>query len=106
MNLLNFKIAGDNIAIETTEDGYLDLHSNFNLQYFPYDFANRSLTIAFAMAYGDRVPAHTCNAFRLLFRDVEILRVKELDGESGSTYPEDDQTLDLIGFTDKKRYRL
>ena len=101
MHLLNFKIANDNIAIETIEDGYLDLHNNFNLQSFHYDFTNRSLIISFIKANGDWVPVYAFNVFRLFFSGVDVLRVKGLDEESGAAYPQDDQTLDLIGFTDK-----
>jgi hypothetical protein len=104
MTLENFKISDDNIGIELENGYYIDLHNNYDLKNFEYNFENRSFRINFTKSKGDWVNENDPGFLLMKFKDVEILRMKEIDQSKESLYEyrEDDKTLSSIGYTYKE----
>lgn len=101
MILKNFKISNDNIGVELPNEEYLDLHNNFVLKNFKYEFTDRSFEINFSKSSGNWVPDYDFDGIQLKFLNVSILRTKELDPDLTNKFPEDDLIVSQIGFTDK-----
>jgi len=79
MRLLNFKISDDNGAIELDGQGYLDLHNDFLLDELKYIFEERHLELLFTKSIGNWVKDHPFKSIRIIFSDVQVLRMKEID---------------------------
>jgi len=104
MKLINFKISSDNIGLETKDERYFDLHNNFELKDFNYQFSKRYFEINFEKSKGDWVNENDPKGLKLRFINVQILILKELDQENENLnqFPEDDITLSMIGHIDKE----
>lgn len=96
MRLTNFHIDNDGITLNYN-DKYLDLHNNFDFRSFHYDIPSRQLELIWTRSHEDWADEHI-PAFKLVFRDVNYLKIRERD----STLPDtDDSCLSLIGFLPK-----
>lgn len=102
MKLTNFKISDDHIAIEDNNGRYYDLHNNFDLEAFQYDFKERCFRISWTKSMGDWVKADEAKSIKLSFSNVIFLRIKELDQEGIDEYREEDTTLNMIGYSPKE----
>ncbi len=94
MNLSNFNIASDFIAVETN-GVYHDLHNNFDFTGLTYDVLNRKVKLSWVKSTGDWVVVDCPNALNLHFSGVSLFKCKERD--SGVPYTEDD-CLGSLGF--------
>lgn len=103
MNLVNFKISDDHIALDYNDGRYFDLHNNFELVNFSYLFDKRDFEINWKRSSGDWVFKTDPKAIKLVFSNVSILRVRELDQDNDTLeqYQSDDLSLSIIGFTSK-----
>ena len=104
MKLTNFKISEDNIGLQLDNEEYIDLHNNYDLINFNYRFENRVFEVSWKKSIGNWVRKDSPNNLTLVFSNVSILRIRELDQtlESLNEFPEDDKSLSIIGFTDKE----
>ncbi|MBQ0726300.1 MAG: hypothetical protein KBT77_02990 [Thalassolituus oleivorans] len=94
MNLSNFNIASDFIAIESN-GVYYDLHNNFEFTGLSYDVLNRKVKLSWVKSTGDWVAVNFPNTLDLNFSGVSLFKCKERD--SGVPYTEDD-CLGSLGF--------
>ena len=94
MNLSNFSIATDNIALEN-ERHYFDLHNNFAFMPLNFDAAKRTLTLSWLRRDENWVHESDPKNLELKFEGVSLFKIKERDSEE--SYSEDD-CLNTIGF--------
>ena len=94
MQLSNFRIAKDEIALEIG-DGYYDLHNCFDFIDLKYDVAARSIEFNWKKNAGNWVPADSPETIQLLIEGVQFFKAKERDSETLYT---DDNCLNCIGF--------
>jgi hypothetical protein len=94
MQLLNFKLAKDNIALEQGE-AYFDLHNCFSFVGLEYCTSTRELTLKWAKAEGSWVSVSPPAKLKILLKGVYLFKVQERD----STLPfTEDDCLSSIGF--------
>lgn len=93
MRLTNFHIDNDSIALNYN-DKYLDLHNNFDFRSFHYDIASRQLELIWTRSLENWANENIL-AFKLVFRDVIFLKIRERDNTLPAT---EDSCLSLIGF--------
>jgi len=103
MKLINFKLSEDHIAIETKEGKYFDLHNNYEFVNFNYLFDKRYFEINWTKSNGDWVQASDPEELKMKFKNVSILRIKEIDQNEDALlkHKSDDLSLSIIGFTSK-----
>jgi hypothetical protein len=94
MNLKNFSIADDFIALEQGES-YFDLHNNFSFVALSFDVALRKLTFEWKRRDESWVSTKDPESLELQFNDVSLFKIKERD--SDEAYTEDD-CLSSMGF--------
>jgi len=93
MRLANFNIYNDSIALNYN-DKYLDLHNNFDFRGFHYDTTSRQLELLWTRSLEEWANENIL-AFKLVFRDVSFLKIRERDSLLPAT---EDTCLSLIGF--------
>ncbi|MCJ8313214.1 MAG: hypothetical protein MJK11_09625 [Pseudomonadales bacterium] len=94
MNLLNFELADDFIAIDYNGE-YLDLHNNYDFYGFEYITSKRKLIFTWNRSNKEWVSKTSPNQIVLEFNGVSLFKCKERDGET--PFSEDD-CLSSIGF--------
>jgi hypothetical protein len=93
MKLTNFHIDNDSIALNYNNK-YIDLHNNFNFQSFNYNTTTRQLELLWTPSL-EEWANKSISAFKLIFREVTFLKVRERDNLLPFT---EDSCLSLIGF--------
>lgn len=94
LNLSNFNIASDFIAIESNGE-YHDLHNKFDFTGLKYDVLNRKVKLSWVKSSGDWVAVDCPSTLDLNFSGVSLFKCKERD--SAIPYTEDD-CLGSLGF--------
>ena len=93
MKLINFDIENDNIAIRYNGQ-YLDLHNCYEFRAFQFDNISRTFSLTWTRSLEEWSNEERCG-FRLLFKQVTYLKVRERDGDLPYT---EDACLNFIGF--------
>ncbi len=96
MELRNFKIADDFIALELGEL-YLDLHNNYSFEELYYNPKQRELKLYWTLLEEDWVMSGSPMKIRLKFSEVYLFKCHERDVDL--PYSED-ECLDTLGFID------
>ncbi|KAA9339530.1 hypothetical protein F0P96_02620 [Hymenobacter busanensis] len=81
MELLNFRICGSYIGIESPETGHIDLHNNFDFEHLHFEPTTGTLKLSWQNSKGlwaKRVP---WSILGLNFTGVTYLHIKERDPE-------------------------
>lgn len=100
MKLINFKtLEGQYIVLENGTE--LDIHNKFQLTNFKYSFHNRSFILTLDKRTDDWVQELDFKSLTLQFDKIDTLRIRESDFESLTNYPEDENTVSIIGLTTK-----
>ena len=94
MELINFSIAKDNIALETGVE-YFDLHNNFSFQNLSYNPMGRTLDLTWCRRSENWVKPTDPKQIALLLQGVQLFKASQRDSEI--PYTEDD-CIDFIGF--------
>jgi hypothetical protein len=94
MDLKNFNIADDFIALEQT-GSYFDLHNNFAFVGFSFNTSLRELSFKWQRRNEDWVAPNDPEELELQFHDVSLFKAKERDADE--PYSEDD-CLGNLGF--------
>ena len=94
MELSGFKIANDNIALES-DMGYLDLHNCYDFRKIEYLVEGRSILLHWQKVDANRVPDNKPQAISVRIDGIRLFKVRERDTEIPFT---EDQSLSSIGF--------
>jgi hypothetical protein len=94
MELLNFSLYGDGIALEW-QGQHLDLHNNFDFQSLHYNIRSQQVELTWRRSAEQWARAVQLPGLQLVFRQVSFLTVKERD----PVYPfTDDNCLAHLSF--------
>ena len=81
MQLLNFEVGGQNIDLEWPDDGYADLHNDYNFRQLTYVPAERRLTLYWQKSSASWAKYAPARALHLIFEGVSYVQVKARDPE-------------------------
>ena len=93
MKLTNFNIDTDQIAL-IFNGQYLDVHNNYDFRSFNYDILSKQLHLTWTRSHEKWASEKLCG-FRLVFKNVSFLKVRERDAELSFT---EDTCMSFIGF--------
>ena len=94
MELSNFKIANDNIALEQGEE-YFDLHNCFDFVGLKYDVSKRLVSLYWVKGNGDWMPKNSPLEIEMSISGVYVFKAQERDKDIPFT---EDDCLSSIGF--------
>ena len=74
MKKINFFIDGNHALV--VDGNYIDLHNNFDFEYFKYSVKQNKVTISWIKAVGDWVQADEYKKISMIFENIILLRMK------------------------------
>lgn len=83
MEFVNFTIGGQNIDLEWPNEGYADLHNDYDFSRLTYVSAEASLILLWKKSSGKWADNAPCQMIQLTFNNVSYFQLKERD----SAYP-------------------
>ena len=98
MQLINFKISSDFIALEMDEK-YLDLHGNFDFVGLERNEEKNQAVLKWTKTSGSWVPENDPGRIEIIFSDVTLFKSRERDSEMPLS---EDKTLDSLGFVNNE----
>ena len=103
MKFIKFKISDEHNGLELENGKHLDFHNDYLFINFVYRFESRYFEINLNQSSGNWVKKNDPKRLKLKFLNVQLLRIRELDQEDKNLnqFPQDDQSLSIIGFTNK-----